>query len=374
LIRTFKYRIYANKETIANLETWIYLCRNLYNCALSERIYAWKMQRKTVSGYEQCNELPELKKIYEEYKQVNAQVLQQVLERLANSYKAYFKHRKGVGDKRVGYPRYKGISRYKSITLKSTGWKIIGKYLFIKKVGKFKLKLSRPIQGVIRNVTIKKTPTGKWYVYFSCGSIPEVRLEKINNIVGLDMGVEYYLTDSKGIKKENPKYLKKKIKELRVKNRALARAKFGSNRRKKAKLRLSKCHEIITNQRNDFLHKLSTRYIKDYDTIVIEDLAISNLMKNHNMSRNIIDCAWGQFFRLLNYKAEEAGRTIVKVGRLYPSSKICSSCGEVNRELKLSNREWVCMKCGTIHNRDINAAINLERFGQNHQTLTYSSG
>jgi putative transposase len=374
--KTFKYLIYANKETLANAEVWLNLCRNLYNCALEQRIDAYKRQRKSVTGFSQANELVDIKYEHIEYNQVSSQTLQDVLERLNKAYKAFFNYRaKHLG--KGGFPRFKGKNRFDSFTLKNTGWTLDGKYLSIRNIGRFKLHLSRDIQGDIKTITIRRT-NDKWYACFSCDNVQEKHLPYSDKVVGLDVGIKSFLVDSDGKTVGNPKFLKHTLKELRIKQRKLARAKKGSNRRKETKYQLSKCYEKVANQRSDFHHKLANEYIKNYGLIVFEKLKIKNLVKNHCLARDINDAAWGQFFEYLDYKAEEAGRLIFKDNPKYTSQK-CHVCGAINHDLKLSDRMWTCLNCGTIHDRDKNAALNhkqegieyLKRLGQSHQELTY---
>lgn len=366
--KTFKYRINANKETLAKAENWLELCRNLYNCSLEQRIDAYKRQRKSISGYTQMAELTEIKEAYPEYKLVGSQVLQQCMDRLDKAYKSFFRRRikhEGKG----GFPRFKGKDRYDSFTLKNTGWTLDRRFLLIRNIGRFKMNLSRQIQGNIKTITIRKSKTNHWYVCFSCDNVPERKLEKSDKSIGIDVGIKSFLTDSDGNKVENPKFLKYTLAKLRIKQRKLSKAKKGSTRRKKTKLQVAKVYEKITNQRKDFHHKLANQYVKGYGIIKVENLQIRNMVRNHKLARDINDCAWGQFFELLKYKAEEAGRTLIQVNPRN-TSKMCSECGEINTTLKLSDRTWTCLKCGIIHDRDINASININRLGQSHQTLT----
>jgi putative transposase len=237
------------------------------------------------------------------------------------------------------------------------------------------------MQGDIKTITIRRTPTSKWYACFSCDELPKKLLPKSDKVVGLDVGIKSFLVDSEGNPPiENPKYLKHALKELRVRQRKLARATKGSNRCKDTKLLLSKCHEKIANQRSDFHHKLANEYIKNYGLIVFEKLKIRNMVRNHHLARDISDCAWGQFFGFLDYKAEYAGRLIFK-DNPRNTSKMCHVCGAINKDLKLSDREWICKECGTVHDRDFNAAVNhknegikyLQRLGQSHQEVTYEN-
>jgi putative transposase len=369
--KTFKYRIYSNKEVISKVDNWLELCRNLYNGALANRIYAYKMQKASISSFTQINELPDIKESMPEYKQVGSQVLQGVLERLNGAYKSFFRRVKRGGEE-PGFPRFRGKNRYDSFTLKNTGWALDGRFLSIRNIGRFKMRLSRPMQGNIKTITIRRTSTNKWYACFSCANVLEKRLPQSDKSIGIDVGIKSFLTDSEGGKVENPKFLKHTLKELRVRQRKLARAKKGSNRRKDTRLQLAKCYEKVVNQRKDFHHKLANQYVNKYGIIKVENLQIRNMVKNHRLARDINDCAWGQFFEILTYKAEEAGREVIQINPRN-TSRMCSECGEINHELKLSDRKWTCLTCGTIHDRDVNAAVNIQRVGQTHQELTYAS-
>lgn len=367
--KTFKYRIYGSQQTIAKAEYWLDLCRFLYNCALEERIDYYKHGYGTLHKYAQIKEITEMKQELPEYKNVHAQTLQQVIERLDEAYSAFFRRVKS-GKGKPGFPRFKSKNRYDSFTLKNWGWQLDGKYLTIRNVGKFKLKLSRPIMGDIKRLTIKRVSTNKWYVYFSCNDVLEKLLLQSDEVIGLDVGITSFVVDSDGNKVDNPKYLKHSLKILRRKQRKLARREKGSKRRNKARVLVAKTHEKISNQRLDFLHKTANYYVRNYGIIYIEDLNIQGMVQNHCLARDILDAGWGTFFGLLSYKAEEAGRKVIKRPRFEPSSKRCSACGAINHDLKLSDRVWVCKVCGTVHDRDINAARNTGGFGQNLQALT----
>jgi putative transposase len=357
MIKTFRYRLYANQNVFNKVEEWLDLCRYLYNCALEQRMWAWRNSRKNIVYNEQQNELTVIRKEYTEYKNINVLVLRDVLRKLDFAYKDFFRRVKKGGEK-PGFPRFKGKNRYDSFTLHEQCWKLDGKYLIIRNLGRFKLKLSRPIQGTIKSITIKRTPTNKWYACFNCDDVTEKKLPKSDEVIGIDVGITSYLTDSNGKKVDNPKFLKHALRELRVKQRKLSRAKKGSNRRKKTKLAVSQCHEDVANQRNDFLHKLANRYVAEYGVIKVENLQIKNMSQNHKLARDIQDCAWGKFFELLTYKAEEAGRQVIKVPAKNTSRR-CNVCGAINHDLKLSDRIWICKVCGAVHDRDINGAINV---------------
>ncbi len=370
--KTFKYRIDGNGQTLNNAENWLGLCRNLYNAALEEKIIAYKERGINISTYSQSNELPELKRAFPEYNSVGSQVLQDVIERLARTYESFFR-RVHQRDDKVGFPRFKGKGHYDSFTLKQCGWKLNGKYLTIHNLGRFKLRLSRPIEGVIKTIIIRKTPTNKWYACFNCDAVFEKKLPESNKSIGIDVGIKSFCVDSNETKTDNPKYFDHSQVELKRKDRRLSRRVKYSNRRTKARILVAKVHEKISNQRNDFLHKLANKYISDYGIIYIEDLSTEGMARNHNLSKSINDASWGKFFELLSYKAEEAGRKVVKVPRFEPTSKTCSQCGAINQELKLSDRQWVCKSCGVLHDRDYNAAKNILRVGQTLQESTYEN-
>lgn len=367
--KTFKYRLQGNSKTFEKAEIWIDLCRKLYNIALEQRISIYRQNHGRTYSYAQMRQLPELKVAFPEYKEVNGQVLQEVLQRLERAYQNFFRRVKN-GEEKVGFPRFKGKNRYNGFTLKQWGWKLDGKYLTITNIGRFKLRLSRPIEGNIKIVTIHRTPTNKWYVLFSCDNVPERKLSESDKEIGIDVGISSFCADSDGNKKYNPMYLRQSEALLRRRLRRMCRRHRGSNRRKKARLLVAKTHEKIVNQRNEFLHDTANYYVKNYETIYIEDLAICNMIRNPRLSKSISDSSWGRFFELLFYKVEGTDKKVVKIPRFEPTSKTCSVCGYVNQELKLSDRIWICPRCGTKHDRDINSAKNILQVGQTCRSLT----
>jgi len=370
--KTYKYRIYANREVLGKAGRWLLLCRRLYNVALEQRITIYRQDKSTISCYSQINQLPDLKAGFPEYREVGSQVLQGVIERLDRAYKAFFRRVRN-GDGKVGFPRFKGRDRYDSFTLKQAGWRLDSKYLSIRNIGRFKLKLSRQIAGDIKTVTIRREATGKWYVCFSCDNVPARVLEKSNSSIGIDVGIKSFLVDSVGNKVDNPAYFRQSEKLLRRRQRRLCRRVKGSNGRRQARVLVAKAHEKVKNQRNDFLHKVANQYIAQYGVIFIEDLNINGMVRNHHLSKSIADSSWGKFFELLSYKAEEAGRVVTRIPRFEPSSKTCSDCGAVNKDLTLNDRQWVCQACGVLHDRDYNAAKNILQVGQTCQEVTYEN-
>jgi putative transposase len=366
--RTFKYRLLGNKMAFNKLDTWLYLCRYLYNVALSQRISIYRQNKGRIRKNEQQSQLPELKMEFPEYKEINSQTLQQVVERLDNNIECFFRRIK-EGAKKASFPRFKSQNRYNSFVLKQFGWKLNGKYLMITNVGKFKIRLSRPVEGDIKTITIRKEHNN-WYACFSCNNVPEKKLPKLDTIVGLDVGIKSFLVDSDGNVTDNPRYLKNSEAILRRRHKSFDRSKKGSKRKSDARILLSKAYEKVKNQRNDFLHKLSTQYVKNYGTLVFENLNIKGLVMNSRMSKAISDVGWGYFYEYCAYKAEEAGRQIIQINRFEPTSKTCSECGAINEKLHLGDRKWVCLSCGVLHDRDHNAAKNIKRVGQAQQALT----
>lgn len=365
--KTFQYRATISKATEANAMDWLHKCRAIYNLALEQRILLYKQHKIHISGYSQCNELTEFKKQFPEFKTVGSQCLQEVIERLDKGFKAFFRRLKARNGK-AGFPRFRGVDRYDSFTLKQAGWKLEGRYLYIRNVGRFKLFLSRPVEGKIKTVTIRKAPTGKWFVSFSCDKVPAKEFPETDKIVGIDVGIKSFLVDSDSRFVENPKFFRSSEKILRRRQRRLARRKKGSNGRKEARLLVAKAHEKVTNQRKDFLHKVANDYINRYKTIFLEDLNIQGMIKNRNLSKSIADASWGMFFDILAAKAEEAGRQVIKV-RPNGTSQICSRCGEKVPK-KLSVRVHECPFCGLILDRDENASRNILALGQSVQALT----
>lgn len=370
--KTYKYRLLGNNTAFSKADNWLWLCRRLYNTALEQRITIYRKNKGPISCYTQHSQLPELKEAFPEYTEVGSQVLEDVLTRLDRTYKNFFRRVKsGIG--KAGFPRFKGRDRYNSFTLRQTGWNLDGKYLSIRNIGRFKLRLSRPIEGIIKTVTIRREATGKWYVCFSCDKVLEKRLPESSKPIGLDVGIKSFLVDSDGNNVDNPAYFKTSQALLRRRQRILCRRVKGSHRRRRARVLVAKAHEKVQNQRRDFLHKTANLYIQNNGIIAIEDLNIKGMVRNHNLAKSISDTSWGTFFGFLEYKAEEAGRTIIRIPRFEPSSKTCSECGAINQDLKLSDRQWVCQSCGVLHDRDYNAAKNIRRVGQTLQELTYEN-
>lgn len=365
--KTYLYKAKINNHTECNCNQWLDICRRLYNLALEQRISVYKQYKRPMACYEQMAQLPELKNAYPEFKLVGSQVLQEVLQRLDRAFQGFFQRLQEKKAK-AGFPRFKSKARYDSFTLKQAGWKVEGRYLYISNVGRFKLFLSRPIEGEIKTITIRRTSTGKYFVAFSCDNVPTKKFPETTAEIGIDVGIRHFLVDSQGRRIENPKYLRKSETTLRRRQRSLARKKKGSHRREKTRLEVAKAHEKVSDQRRDFLHKVANYYIIRFNKIYIEDLNIKGMVKQRTLSKSIADASWGIFFNLLLYKAAEAGREIVKVPP-HNTTQICSLCGEKVPK-PLSTRTHKCPFCNLVLDRDLNASLNIIRVGQSFQALS----
>lgn len=357
--KTFKYRVEANQQTIKIAEGWLSLCCDLYNTCLKQRNIIYQSNNSYISSYAQMRELPALKKEFPEYKNIDSQVLVEVIQRLDRTYSAFAGRLKN--GKKAGLPRFKSKLRYDSFTLKGhAGWAMDGKYLHIKKVGTFKIKLSRPIEGDIKTVTIRRTSTNKWYVCFSCKNVSCKILPHSDKITGIDVGCESFLTTSEGLKVDNPRFFNKSEAALARRKKISDHRVKGSKRKEKSRILVAKAYEKIYYQRRDFNFKLVNQLLKYYGTIYIEKMDSWNSCKALNKSMR--DVAWFGFFQILKGKAEEAGRSIIEVPAK-GTSQLCSQCGvEVPKDLSI--RIHSCPHCHLKIDRDINAAINILRAGQ----------
>jgi putative transposase len=298
--------------------------------------------------------LTELKKNSEHIwlKDADAQVLQQSLKNLDKAYKNFFNGR--------GFPKFKKKTAKQSIRYPQR-FKLVENKIYAPKVGWVKIKLHRPIDGKINNLSISKTSTGKYFASFQC----EIEIDPPQNRpgkVGIDLGIKDFAVTSDGEVIPNPRFLLKSEKKIKRASRVLSRRVKGSSGWYKAKHKLALAHEKVANQRADFLHKTSRMFVNQYGYIAIENLNVSGMIKNHSLAKHISDVGWSTFGRQLDYKGLWHGSEIVRIGRFEASSKTCSTCGYVLEKLDLSVREWDCPQCNTHHNRDGNAAINIREF------------
>jgi putative transposase len=320
------------------------VCRELYNDCLQQR----KWNR--CSRFEQQKELPALKQAFPVYKNVYAQVLQSVLDKLDKSYKNFF--RSGFG-----FPRFKGENRFDSFTYPQAGFSLNGRTLQLSKIGNIKVRLSRslPEGAKVKTCTIKRSVNG-WFATLTF-EYTSVSLPASYLAVGIDVGITSFATFSDGTVIENPRIYQNAQAELRRSQRRVARRIKGSNRRRKSVVLLRKIHQYIANQRGDFLHKHSTAVVKKYGAIAVEALNVSDVSRSR-LAKQVLDCSWSEWFRQLSYKAAEAGRTFVAVDPKY-TSQTCSECGFISPDNRKTQADFICLSCGYQDNADHNGAVNI---------------
>lgn len=359
MLRAYKYRISPTKEQESLLAKHFGSCRLVFNLALDVKQQAYISAKKNLSAFDLMKQIPDLKKDCEWLKDVNAQSLQNAVVNLDKAFTAFFK-----GD--ANYPTFKNKYSKQSFQCPQ-GVSIKGNRIFLPKFRDgIKIILDkREISGDIKTVTISKSPTRKYFASVlieNNKAIPVKVKIKQGTSVGIDLGLKSFITTSDGEKFNNPKFLLYSLKRLQMLQNRTSRKKKGSNKRKKAQMKVAILHEKIASQRKDFLHKTSIHIVKSHDTICIEDLNTKGMLANRKLSRSISDVGWGEFVSMLKYKADWYGKNILQIGRFEPSSKICSHCGVKNEILSLNDREWVCVNCSTHHDRDVNAAINIRDF------------
>jgi len=364
----YKFRAYPDQKQLEILKQFAGCVRFVYNhfLALSKERYEKEGIKWNTFEYKKL--LPKLKEEYPFLKSAPSQALQQAVINLGKAYENFFKGK-------AKFPKFKKKKHTSSIYLPQ-GFKIEdrGKWLYlnIPKMEKpLKVRKHRHIDGTVKSITITLSPSGK--VHVSMLVEREILpLEKKEKMVAIDMGLKDFavIVDSEGnIQKiSHPKWITKMEKRIKREQRKLARKQKGSKNREKQRIKLAKLHEKLRNQREDFLHKLSKAIISENQAVVVEGLNIKGLLSNGNLSKQIADSSWSKFLQFLYYKAQLYGREIIEVDTFYPSSKLCSVCGYKKEDLRLSNREWICPVCGTKHDRDVNAGLNLLRYGLTHLT------
>jgi len=353
VFKGLKYRLYptdAQKELISK---HIGSCRFVYNLALETKLTAYTGTKHNFSSFDLINQLPELKKECEWLKEVNAQSLQQSVKNVDIAFSRFFKG--------AGFPKYKSKHGGGNSFCVPQRVCVIGNCLIIPKFREgIEIVLHREIKGIIKSATISVTPTGKYFVSIMVDDSLETPTKAPiteSTTIGIDLGIKDFAITSDGEVFENPKFLRKAQSKLKYTQR-----KYSKHKGKRTKKRLALLHEKITNKRKDFLHKTSTKLIRENQTICLENLNVAGMLKNHKLAQAISDVGWSSFVTMLEYKAEWYGKNILKIGRFEPSSKTCNCCGHVNAELTLKDRSWICPKCSTVLDRDINAAINIKAF------------
>lgn len=356
--KSYKFRIYPKQLEAAVMQRVLNTCRTLYNDSLAERKEAYKSEGTSLNYYDQATALTGAKANNPSLKETHSQILQDVLKRLDKAYRNFFRRVK-QGEK-PGFPRFKGYGRYDSFTYPQNGYTLECNKLKLSKIGTIKIKMHRliPAEAEIKTCTIKRE-ADQWYAVFST-ELPEQAITTIRDVkdpIGIDVGISSLATLSNGEKIDNPKWLRASEKKLAKEQRRLSRKRKGSKNRKKQKLEVRKVHRKITNQRSDFLHKVSAKLFKTYDLIVFEDLKIKNMVKNRFLAKSISDASWNQLVSYTTYKAEWAGK-IVELVNPKGTSQECSGCGIVVPKT-LAVRTHKCPHCGLVMDRDENAARNI---------------
>lgn len=354
--RSFQYKANLSASAARKAECQLALCAELYNAALQERRDAYRLKGESISAASQMKQLPEIKCLRPEYKEIGSQVLQDVIQRLDRAFQAFFRRVKA--GERAGYPRFKSRHRFDSLTFKQAGWKLKGRRVTLQGIGTARLFLSRPVEGTIKTLTLRRDRCGDWWVTFSCDDVEANPLPETGRAVGIDLGVEKFLATSDGEFVENPHHLRRAEAELKRTQRRASKRRRGGKRRRKMVQVLARRYRRVERARCDHHFKTALRLVRQYDTIAVEDLNVRGLARGI-LANSVHDAGWSQFIGILRGKAESAARVVKSVN---PSgtSQVCSGCGCMPRDKKsLSVRTHRCSECNLLLDRDTNAARNI---------------
>jgi len=351
-----KVRIYPTNEQKEALSQAFGCARWFWNNSLNATNELYKETGKGLSQIGMNSRLPALKEEFPWLKDCYSQVLQSVSLNLSRAFINFF-------EGRASFPNFKSKHDKQSIQYPQNV-KLLPDALKIPKIGDLKAKLHRTFEGKLKTVTISMSKTGKYYasLLFDDG-LPELVIRSEGKAIGIDVGLVHFAITSDGSKFDNPKPLRKREKNLKRKQQKLSRKQKGSKRRAKARRIVARVHERIANTRKDFHHKLSRKLVNENQVIIVENLAVKNLVKNHSLAKSISDAGWSEFTRQLKYKSQKDGKTYLEIGRFFPSTKTCHVCLSQVRSLPLDLRSWTCSNCNTKHDRDVNAAINIRDEG-----------
>ena len=373
ILKGFKYRLYPNKVQEELLSKHFGCNRWVYNYGLDKKITTYKQDGKSLTRFQIQKHLPNLKQQPETawLSEVNAQSLQASLEHLDRAYRNFFRTKKG-------FPKFKSKHNKQSFCIPQyVSADFDKKTVYLPKIGDIKIAVDRKAIGKIKSATISKTTTGKYFVSLLVDTeIEELKPKAIKQAtsIGIDLGLKDFVVLSNGEKISGPKILRNHLKQLAKLQRQVSKKVKGSNKRTKAKHKVAILHEKIANIRKDFLHKLSTKLIRENQTICLEDLNVAGMQQNHKLALGISDAGWSQFGEMLKYKARWNGKNILTIGRFEPSSKMCHNCGTINHALTLKDRVWTCNCCKMKLDRDINAAINIMDFALQQEVKQLTVG
>ena len=349
--RAYKYRIYPNREQRNFFARTFGCVRLFYNTSLDDmnKLYKEKKEYKDITPASYKEQFPF-------FKEADSLALSNAQLNRNKAFKAFFR-----GQNK--FPKYKAKRNKQSYSTNNQNGTVYlsedCRYISLPKIKNVRIKMHRKFNGVIKTVTVSKECDNTYYVSILVEENIETKT-KINKSVGIDLGIKTYIVDSNSKEINNPKYLSKSLAKLAIEQRKLSHMKKDSINRNKQRIKVARLHHRIRNQRNDFLHQLSSKYINENQVIVLEDLDIKQMEQDSTLSRLVADASWSKFVSMLEYKGKWYGRDIIKVPTFYPSSQLCSTCGYQNKEIKdLSIRKWVCPKCGTTHSRDHNGSINI---------------
>lgn len=354
MLRGLKYRLYPDHEQEALLARAFGCARFSYNWVIDERRRAYESGEKTPSRFDLNVRMTKLKKDLPWLGDVSDWVLKEAIADAVSAYDNFFAHR-------ARFPRYKSkrssvqSARWRRPTVKGVG------RVMIPKIGVMRFREHRPLEGAIRTVTITKASSGRYHISFLVDDGLE-KCEKpdlVTDAVGIDVGLADFAILSDGEKVPNPHFHTRHERRIKGLQRKLARQKKGSNRYNRTKRKLAREHEKLADERRAFLHELSTRLVRENQAIAMENLNVAGMLKNHRLARSISNVSWSEFFRMLEYKCDWYGVHLMRCDRWEPTSKTCSECGHRMGRMPLSVRSWVCPECGTIHDRDVNAANNI---------------
>lgn len=354
--RAYKFRFYPTPNQITILGNTFGSARFVYNHMLKLRTDSWYNNHTRIGFHQTCLMLPLLKKTQgtEWLSEVSSVTLQQSLHHLQTAFNNFFA-------KRTGYPKFKSKHSDQSVTYTSSGFKWDGQRILLAKMSEpLDIRFSRsvPKGAKVTMCTVLKDKADRYFISMQCDDVA-VALPKNSKSVGVDLGLSHFAVLSDGEKIAAQNMLCKNEKKMVKLQRRLSKKQKGSKNRAKARLKVARLHASIADSRKDFLHKLSTRLIRENQTIAIETLAIKKMQQNKIIARSISDAGWGEFARQLEYKAKWYGRTLIGIDRWYPSSKRCSDCGHMVSKMPMTTRSWICPVCGVSHDRDINAARNI---------------